>query len=123
MISEDNLCDMLFHGTNSFMNFLQFYGILVNLVDMPGTVQGFIYISLKGEYHIVINDNLSSVMKRRILLHELKHIFEDFPKLGSVIGLDFQHIKFEDEADIFAKNILKKLTSKTDEGRKAAIGR
>ncbi len=123
MISKDILCGMLFDGTDSLNNYLQLYGILVNFVDMPTTVQGLIYFSLKGEYHIVINDNLSPVIKIKIFMHELKHIIKDFPQLGSIIGLDFQNNTIEVEADIFAKNILKTLKSKTDERRKATIGR
>ncbi len=126
MISEDILCDMLFdslNGTNSLNDFLYVSGILVNFIDMPGTVQGFIYISLKGEYHIVVNDSLSPEHKLKILVHELKHIFRDFPKLGFVIGLDFQHNKFEVEADIFSKKVVKMLKNEIKERRNIAIGR
>lgn len=121
MISEDNLCGFL-DGTDSFGDFLQLNAILVNVVDMPGTVQGFIYISLKGEYHIVINNNLSPATKQEILIHELKHIFKDFPKLGFVIGLDFQYNEMEVETDIFSKKVVKMLESKVNERRITAVG-
>lgn len=64
MISEDNLCGFL-DGADSFGGFLQLNGILVNMVDMPATVQGFTYLSLKEEYHIVINENLSLGTKQK----------------------------------------------------------
>lgn len=122
MISADNLCSMILDSAESFCSFLQQYGILVHAAEMTGKVQGFVYISLKGEYHIVINEYLSPSTKLKILLHELKHIFEDLQDLGFVVGLDFQNITFEDEADKFAEKIIDKLKNNIAEGGNSLIG-
>lgn len=104
-----------------FKDFLKLYGIITNIVDLPGTIYGIVYISLRGEYHVIINDNLSFVKKQEVFIHEIIHIFRDLPKTGYIIGLDFQYISFEVEADIFAKNIMKMLKSKTTERREVII--
>lgn len=120
MISEDNLCGFL-DGADSFGDFLQLNGILVNMVDMPATVQGFTYLSLKEEYHIVINENLSLGTKQKIFLHELKHIIKDLHEIDTIIGLDYQYNNFEVEADIFARNLLNEMKNLINDERGHAI--
>lgn len=120
MISEDNLCGFL-DGADSFGDFLQLNGILVNMVDMPATVQGFTYLSLKEEYHIVINENLSLGTKQKIFLHELKHIIKDLHEIDTIVGLDYQYNNFEVEADIFARNLLNEMKNLINDERGHAI--
>lgn len=67
--------------------------------NITSKVHGFVYVSRKGNYHIILNGNLSYEAQCKVFLHEVKHIVNDLPKMDYIIGLDMQHEEFELEAD------------------------
>lgn len=64
-------------------------------LNLPSSIYGFVYVSKKGNYHIVLNGNVNYKTQCSVFLHELKHIIYDMPTIGYIIGLDMQHKEFE----------------------------
>ncbi|MGL5676812.1 MAG: hypothetical protein ACRDDX_10395 [Cellulosilyticaceae bacterium] len=54
----------------------------------------------KGSYYIILNGNISYKTQVETFVHELKHIVEDVPTCGYVIGMDMQHSEFEDDSEL-----------------------
>jgi hypothetical protein len=63
--------------------------------NLPSSIYGFVYVSKKGNYHIILNGNINYETQCNIFLHEIKHIIYDMPTIGYIIGLDMQHEEFE----------------------------
>jgi hypothetical protein len=63
--------------------------------NLPNSIYGFVYVSKKGNYHIVLNGNVNYETQCNVFLHEIKHIVYDIPTIGYIIGLDMQHEEFE----------------------------
>ena len=68
--------------------------------NLNSNIYGFVYTSRKGNYHIILNGNLSFEAQCKTFVHEIKHIVTDMPTMGYVIGLDMQHMDFEVEANL-----------------------
>jgi hypothetical protein len=64
-------------------------------LNLPSSIYGFVYVSKKGNYHIILNGNINYETQCSVFLHEIKHIIYDIPTIGYIIGLDMQHMKFE----------------------------
>lgn len=77
--------------------------VRVHRENLAPDVDGFVYKSRKGIYHIVINCNLSWNAQTEVFLHELYHIKDDLPKVDHIIGLDMRHVHVEKQADWIAK--------------------
>lgn len=75
--------------------------------DLSAYIYGFVYVSRKGNCHLVLNRNKSYETQCRTFIHEIKHITYDLPKLGYIIGIDMRYIYIEQKADFFAENFLK----------------
>ncbi|WP_242847975.1 hypothetical protein [Inediibacterium massiliense] len=67
--------------------------------NLSTSIQGFVYVSKKSNYHIILNGNINYETQCRVFLHEIKHIIKDLPRMTYIIGLDMQNEKFEIEAD------------------------
>lgn len=67
--------------------------------NISTNIYGFVYASRRGNYHIVLNGNLSFETQCSTFVHEIKHIITDMPTVGYVIGIDMQHEQFETIAD------------------------
>lgn len=63
--------------------------------NLPSSIYGFVYISKKGHYHLILNGNINYETQCSVFLHEIKHIVYDMPTIGYIIGLDMQHEEFE----------------------------
>jgi hypothetical protein len=69
-------------------------------LNLPSSIYGFVYVSKKGNYHIILNGNINYETQCKVFLHEIKHIIADMPTIGYIIGLDMQQKKFENETNI-----------------------
>lgn len=67
--------------------------------NMTANVYGFVYVSKKGNYHIILNGNINYETQCKVFIHEVKHIVKDLPEMDYIIGLNMQHERFEREAD------------------------
>ena len=76
-------------------------------------ILAFVHESTKGNPHIILNEFLLFLPDKRekIILHELKHIRDDFDK-NYIVGLDMQHHNLEKEADSIASSFLDQLNGK-----------
>jgi hypothetical protein len=63
--------------------------------NLPSSIYGFVYVSKKGNYHIILNGNINYEAQCNVFLHEIKHIIYDMPTIGYIIGLDMQNKEFE----------------------------
>jgi hypothetical protein len=66
-------------------------------LNLPISIYGFVYVSKKGNFHIILNGNINYETQCNVFLHEIKHIIYDMPTIGYIIGLDMQHERFENE--------------------------
>lgn len=87
---------------------LNYYNVTLTYEKLPEGINGLIF-SYKGVYNIFINKTLSYYMKKKTVLHELAHI-----ELNQLNQLDkdlfeFKVNKYEDEADLYIKSILKEV--------------
>lgn len=70
--------------------------------NIPVSVLGFVYLSRRGNYHLILNGDVNYSTQCKVFIHEVKHITEDIPNMGYIIGLDMQHTYVEQSADIMA---------------------
>jgi hypothetical protein len=81
------------------------HDIIPHMVPLGQGVSAFVYRSRKGYVHIFVNSSLSDVRKIDTLCHEVKHVIEDMPDMGRVVGLDMHHQPFEIQADRFLQEV------------------
>lgn len=74
--------------------------------DLDGKVLGFVYVSRKGNYHIILNGNVNYMTQCNVLVHEIKHIIHDLPRMPYIIGIDMQREKFEIDKDTYKLQML-----------------
>lgn len=67
--------------------------------NISSRIHGFVYVSQKGNYHIILNGNISYEVQCSTFLHEVTHIVKDLPRMNYIIGLDMHHEMFEIEAN------------------------
>lgn len=65
--------------------------------NLNSRMLGFVYVSRKGNYHIILNGNINYETQCKVFLHEVKHIVRDLPKMPYIIGIDMQREEFEIE--------------------------
>ncbi len=70
--------------------------------NFPTSILGFVYLSKKGNYHLMLNGEVNYKTQCKVFMHEVKHIANDMPKSGYIIGLNMQHSCMEESADILA---------------------
>lgn len=90
-------------------DFLDYEGVACHCVPLGGEVQGVVYCSKRGRYHIFIDDSLSREAMIKTFLHEIHHIKNDIPNIPYVIGVDFQREPLEQTADKFSREFFAKL--------------
>jgi hypothetical protein len=90
------LLKALLNENMSFHEVMNTFDIRTRIaLNLPSSIYGFVYISKKGNYHIILNGKLNYETQCSVFLHEIKHIICDMPIIGYIVGLDMQHEKFE----------------------------
>lgn len=76
--------------------------------NLPAYIKGFVYVSRRGNYYIILNGKLNSEGQCKTLVHELKHIIEDVPTTSYYIGINCQYYEIENDDAMFNafKNII-----------------
>ena len=74
-----------------------------HLVSLGPNIFGFIYYSSKGEYHILINKDISEKHRKKVLIHELKHLLVDLSPGLYIVGLDMYKHKLEKDTCFWTK--------------------
>ncbi|MCL6479738.1 MAG: hypothetical protein K6T65_15285 [Peptococcaceae bacterium] len=82
------------------------YDIFPRLADLSMDVAAFVYRSRKDRFHIIINRHLSWKARQEVLFHELRHIIEDMPRTGYILGLDMKRHEMEIRADMFFREVV-----------------
>ncbi|MBC2580590.1 hypothetical protein [Clostridium sp. DJ247] len=67
--------------------------------NMPASVLGFVYLSRRNNYHLILNGNVSYETQCHTFVHEIKHIVSDMPEMGYIIGVDMHRTYIERDAD------------------------
>jgi hypothetical protein len=75
------------------------------LFNIPSHILGFVYLSRRGYYHILLNGSVNYETQCKVFIHEVKHITDDMPKLAYIIGLDMQYTYMELSADDIANKL------------------
>ncbi len=73
--------------------------------NIPPNILGFVYLSRRGNYHLILNGAINYETQCKVFIHEVKHIVYDMPKIGYMIGLDMQYTYMEKSADKIADNL------------------
>lgn len=109
-ILDKPLLKSLIDGNISFHEVMNAYNIRTSIAfNLESSILGFVYLSRRGNYYLILNGNVNYETQCKTFIHEIKHISEDMPKIGYMIGLDMQYTHFENEADVMAENIVKYL--------------
>lgn len=104
---EKQLYKLINNNDFSLHDALRSYDIQLTITyNLPCTVLGFVYYSRLGNYHLIINGNLNDITQRKVFIHEIKHIVNDMPGIGYIIGLDMNRTAFEVDADRLAETII-----------------
>lgn len=107
-ILKNPLLRSLLDRTIPFHETMNAYGIKTSIVsDIPAEVLGFVYVSRRGNCHLILNGNVNYKNQCKTFIHEIKHIACDLPCVKYIIGLDMQHTNLEHKADVAANNIVK----------------
>jgi len=81
-----------------FHDVMNAFNIKTSIVfNLDSKIHGFVYVSKKSNYHIILNGNINYETQCGVFLHEVNHIVNDLPKMAYIIGIDMQHEKFETE--------------------------
>lgn len=88
---------------------IAFYDVM-NAFDIKTTIAmnlypdiyGFVYVSKRGNYHIILNGEINYETQCKVFLHEVKHIVKDLPTMNYIIGLDMLNYDFEKAADLIS---------------------
>ena len=75
---------------------------------LPYSINGFVY-NYDGIYFIIINKALSYYKKRKTILHELAHIEKNQLCQSDNDMLEFHRQDYEDEADLYIREITEEL--------------
>lgn len=98
-VIDQRILQALLKGDISFIELMNAYDIRLSIAfDLESTVLGFVYVSRKNNYHVILNGNINFETQCHVFLHELKHIELHLPKMGYIIGMDMQRELFEAEA-------------------------
>ncbi|MGJ0846910.1 hypothetical protein ACR77J_09475 [Tissierella praeacuta] len=109
-ILDKSLLKSLLDETISFHEIMNAYNVRTSIAfNIPASILGFVYVSRRGNYHLILNGNVNYKTQCRTFVHEIKHITYDLPKIGYIVGLDMQHTYFENEADMVAESVVRYL--------------
>lgn len=95
----------LLDGSIPFDEAMRTYNIHTAEHELPPEILAMVYQCRRGHYHIVTSPGLSPEGKKQVLFHELKHIIEDMPKLGYIVGVDMQYEILEQQADMMVREV------------------
>lgn len=100
---EEPLVRALLDETMPFHEAMSAFNIDVQVACcLPSYIKGFVYVSSRDNYFIIMNGNLSYKEQCITLVHEIKHIIEDIPTTTYYIGINGQHNELEEDGHIFA---------------------
>jgi len=103
---EKTLLKSLIDGTIPFYDVMNAYNVRTTLnYQLPSHVLGFVYVSRRGNYHLILKAKVNYETQCKTFVHEIKHIVCDLPKAGYMIGLNMQHSELELEADYVAESL------------------
>lgn len=106
-ILDKSLLKSLLDENISFHEVMNAYNIRTSIAcNIPASILGFVYVSRRGNYHLILNGNVNYETQCKTFVHEIKHITYDLPSMGYIIGLDMQYTYFEDGADMVAEEFL-----------------
>lgn len=106
-ILDKPLLKSLIDETLSFYEVVNTYNIKTSMAySLPSPVLGFVYVSKRNNYHLILNANTNHETQCKTFVHEIKHITYDLPEMGYIIGLDMQCTYFEDEANRVAEEVV-----------------
>jgi len=95
---ETPLLKALLDESISFHEVMNAFDIKVSIAfNISQSVYGFVYRSNQKGYLLVLNGNINYETQCRVFLHEIKHIINDMPNMGYIIGMDMQYALFEIE--------------------------
>lgn len=104
---DNRLFKSLMDETIPFHDVMNTYDIRTFIAfNLPGNILGFVYVSRRGHYHLILNGNVTYETQCKTFIHEIKHITYDMPKIGYIIGLDMQYAEIENEADMVAEDMV-----------------
>lgn len=84
----------------SFYEVMNAFDIKISIAfNLPQSVYGFVYYSNRKGYLLTLNGNINYETQCGVFLHEIKHIINDMPNIGYIIGLDMQYEAFEIKAN------------------------
>lgn len=107
-ILDKQLLKSLINEDICFHEVMNAYNIRSSIAcNLPSSILGFVYLSRQNNYHLVLNGNVNYETQCRTFVHEIRHISEDMPSMGYIIGLDMQYTYFESKADMVAEAISK----------------
>jgi len=75
------------------------------LFNIPAHILGFVYLSRRENYHLLLNGSVNYETQCKVFIHEIKHIADDMPRLAYMIGLDMQYTYMERSADSVANKL------------------
>ncbi len=105
-ILDKSLLKSLLNQTLSFHEVMNAYNIRTSIAfNLPASILGFVYLSKRGNYYLVLNGNVNYETQCKTFVHEIKHIAYDMPKIGYMVGLDMQRTYLEDDADKFVEEV------------------
>ncbi|HHY79520.1 MAG TPA: hypothetical protein GX516_04055 [Thermoanaerobacter sp.] len=106
-----SLMKALLDETIPFHEVMNAFGIRTHIVfNLPASVLGFTYVSRRGNYHLLLNGNVSYYTQVKVFVHEVQHILNDMPKFSYFIGLNMEYSELEKEADKISEELLEYLT-------------
>ena len=95
----------LLDGTIPFHDVMRAFAIHTSIQELPPEALALVYRCRYGHYHIVVSSSLASEVQQQVLFHELKHVIEDMPSVGYVVGLDKQYEIPEQLADVLLREV------------------
>jgi Zn-dependent peptidase ImmA (M78 family) len=81
--------------------------IYSHVVPLGGEALAFVYRSKGNNFHIFINESISTEAQREVFVHELYHIAFNMPYSGYILGVDKHRSPIEEAADVFAHKLTK----------------
>ncbi|GFN21931.1 hypothetical protein [Thermanaeromonas sp. C210] len=84
------------------------YHIYPQFGDLEPDVAAFVYRSRKDRFYIIINARLNCEARLKVFFHEIYHVLEHMPQQAYILGMDMQRCEIEEEAEMFAKEVVAK---------------
>ncbi|MDF2884422.1 MAG: hypothetical protein K0R54_4989 [Clostridiaceae bacterium] len=105
-ILDKPLLNALLNEDIAFYEIMNAFNIKTTIAcNIPASVLGFVYLSRRSNYHLILNGDVNYETQCKVFIHEVKHIVYDMPNMGYMIGLDMQYTYMEHSADTVAENL------------------